>query len=142
MTAKNWLQRAYNIDRQIKSKLELIEMWKELATKMTANYGYGFGRSAPSDTCRAERYGILIADAEEELKQDAEELIKTKQEIGRALRLLEAPEHRLLLEQRYILCKSWGEVASFMDYGETHVRGYLHGQALQQLQRLIQLNTT
>jgi hypothetical protein len=126
-TAKQWLQRAYNIDRQIKSKQEMIQMWRGLAERITPTYQDTAIQS--SGVSRTEKYLQLIADAEAEVEQNLNTLIIIKKEIGSIIQLISNSNYKVLLEQRYILCKKWEDIADFMDYSTENIFK-MHGDAL------------
>ena len=129
MDIKVWLSRAYKIDQQIASKLEQIEMWRCLAQKVTSDPS-ALPRSGGGHSNRLEEYCIKIADAEAEIKRQLEELVDIKREIEAAIAKVHDVTVRVLLEQRYLLCKGWEDIGAFMGYSDEYVRKHLHRQAL------------
>ena len=118
MTAKEYLSRAYLLDQQIRSKLEQVQSLRELAFQCTAN-------TENERVSETQEIIAKIVDLEDELTDDVETLVDVKCEIKRAIDTVEKPLHRLILEQRYLLCKSWDEVADSVGY-ETNTVYKIH----------------
>lgn len=127
---KEWLSRAYKMDEQIASKLEMIDRWEELECKSTATYGGSCGGRPSGYANRIEEYGIKIADAKEEIEYQLSELVEIRREIEQAVWQVQNPTLRVLLEQRYLVCKKWEEISIFMDYDIEHLKYRLHKRAL------------
>lgn len=123
-----WLNRAYKIDRQIKSKYELIEMWKDLAAKCTASYSNECSQKSRNGD--GYKYYCMIADAEADVKEAADTLVAIKKEVSDAIQKVINPTYRVLLEQRYLLCKSWDVIGDVLGYDSEHTRKRIHSQAL------------
>ncbi len=137
MDVKQWLLRAYRIDQQIQSKNEQIEMWETLAQKVTSNPSAQPGGSGGTNYSRVENYCIKIADAQMEIERQRDELIRVRQEIEAAINKVQNITLRLLLEQRYLLCKNWEDIADFMGYCVEYVKRDLHKQALRAAREII-----
>lgn len=136
MDVKQWLSRAYKIDQQIQSKREQIEMWNTLAQKVTSDPS-ALPCSGGGFTSRVETYCIKIADAQTEIEKQIDELIDIKREIEDVVAKVEDRALRLLLEQRYLLCKDWEEIADFMGYCVDYVKRELHREALRAVRGII-----
>ena len=130
MNVKSWLSRANKIDQQITSKYEQIEMWRNLAAKMSSNLVSEHVNGGNNEG-RLEIYCIKIADAEADIKRQLNELVTIKKEISDVVNSLEDYSHRILLEQRYLLCKSWEDIANFMGYSIRYITYRLHTEALE-----------
>lgn len=128
MTAKDYLSRAYLLDQQIKSKLEQVQSLQELAIQCTTNTE-NEKVSATPDPTKTQEIIAKIVDLEDEITDDVETLVDVKCEIKRAIDTVEKPLHRLILEQRYLLCKSWDEVADSVGY-ETNTVYKIHKSIL------------
>ncbi len=133
---KQWLSRAYKIEQQIQSKTEQIEVWKSLANKMTSNLSLINGGSG--DNCRMETYCNKIADAQAEIARQQIELINVRREIEDTINKVKNVTSRLLLEQRYLLCKSWEEIAEFMELSVEYIKRRLHCQAIKDITKILQ----
>lgn len=137
MDVKQWLSRAYKIDQQIQSKLELIEIWKELACKATVNYQNTGGGKSSGYSNRVEEYGCKIADAQAEIEKQLAELIDIKREIEDTITRVKDTTLRVLLEQRYLVGKSWEEIAEFMGYCAEYIKRDVHRDALRKMREII-----
>ena len=129
MDIKKWLSRAYKIEQQITSKREQIEKWNSLAQKVTSNpqavpVQGGYNES------RLEKACCEIADIETEITKQLADLISAQKEISETISRVPFTTSRILLEQRYIICKGWEDIAEFMNYSAVYVKRDLHRQAL------------
>jgi hypothetical protein len=135
MNVKEWLNRAYKIDQQMRSKREQIEQWELLAVRITGDpaavHSGGAGHAN-----RIEAYGIKIADACAEIEKQLEELINIKRETGVFIQRIGNTTSRVLLEQRYLVCKNWGDIAEFMGYTEEYTKLDLHRTALKEAREI------
>ena len=132
---RGWLNRAHKIDQQIKSKQEQIEKWAELATNIARDPA-SLNTSGGVRSSAAETYGIKIADICAEIDRQLKELIDIKHEIELFIGNIESVTCRILLEQRYLLCKNWSDIAEFMGYTEQYIKQNLHEMAIEDAQEL------
>lgn len=137
MDVKQWLSRAYRIDQQIQSKNEQIEMWESLAQKVTSDPSAQPGGGGGVHSSRVETYCIKIADTQTEIERQRDELINVRREIEEAINKVQNVTLRLLLEQRYLLCKGWEDIADFMGYCVEYVKRDIHKQALRAAREII-----
>lgn len=136
MTTIEWLSRAYKIEKQIQFKQEQIELWRNLANKLTASYQPSEGKSG-SRFNRFEEYMVKALDAEAELEAELLEIVCIKAEIEYAISLLGNKNHRDIITQRYILGKEWKEIAVYLNFSEEYVRGKAHSKALKEISDFI-----
>ena len=128
MTPKEYLSRAYRIDMRIRSKQEQITSLNELATKCTsALTGMPKGSSC-GDSHLASTVSKII-DLENSIADDMQRLVDLKAEIIGVINDVECVEYKLILEKRYISCKSWPEIAVEFGYKMRHMYK-LHDEAL------------
>lgn len=137
MDVKKWLSRAYRIDQQIQSKLEMIELWKGLANKTTANYQSTGGGKPSGYSNRLEEYCCKIVDAQTEVENQLAELIDIKREIEEVITKVKDTTLRVLLEQRYLVGKGWEEIADFMGYCTEYIKRDVHRDALRVVREII-----
>lgn len=133
MDIKTWLSRGKKIDERIRAKEEQIEMWRSLASKVTACYEQSSRGS--SSLNKLEYYIAKCSDMELTLGGDLAELIDTKAEITEFVRKNKEPVLSLLLESRYLLGKSWETIAEELNYTGIYIRE-LHGKALSRARKL------
>ena len=128
MTAKEFLSQTWRINRQILAKLEQVRELRELATKASSTLSDTPFRG----TQNAHRMEDIIAKIlylENETKSEIDELLTRKQNISSAIKGVSNPDHRILLERRYLAFKSWSEIAEDMRYSQDYIFT-LHRKAL------------
>lgn len=135
MDIKKWLNRAYKIDLQIRSKEEQIEAWRELASKTTTSYGGVGGGSGVNN--KVENYCSKIYEAQSELEIEKEKLVDAKREIEKAISQVKDVAERVLLEQRYLLEKTWEDISEVMGYQVDYIRKELYFSALEHISLLV-----
>ena len=135
MNAKEFLSRAWLIEKQIQSKQEQIEVLKSLACRVTAGAGaepvvHTRNVTSMQDTI------VRILEAEEELNRRIDELVSMKLEVMQVIDQVKDVTLRLILEKRYLSFQSWEQIS--VDLGYT-VRWTLtrHEEALRKVQELL-----
>ena len=135
MNAKEFLSRAWLIEKQVQSKQEQIEVLKSLACRVTAGAGtepvvHTRNVTSMQDTI------VRILEAEEELNRRIDELVSMKLEVMRVVDQVKDVTLRLILEKRYLSFLSWERIS--VDLGYT-VRWTLirHEEALRTVQELL-----
>ena len=129
MTAKEYLNQAYWLDRRINSKLEQLSSLNDIATRSTSVL-------RDDVVCRTrnvhanEDVIVKIADMKTEVREDIDRLVSLKMEIMQVVKAVEDPELQTLLELRYLCFKDWPEIASQMHCCESNVYK-VHSNALQ-----------
>ena len=129
MTAKEYLNQAFWLDRRINSKLEQLSSLNDMATRGTSVLQQDV-------VCRTrnvhaqEDIMVKIADMKTEVKADLDRLVDLKMEIMQVVNAVEDPELQTLLELRYLCFKDWPEIAAKMHCCESNVYK-VHSRALQ-----------
>ncbi|HAS04384.1 MAG TPA: hypothetical protein DCR71_01280 [Dehalococcoidia bacterium] len=131
MTAKEYLSQAYRIDRRINSKLEQVASLRELATKVTTTLS-DLPHNPSHQTCSMENIICKIVDLENEINNDIDNLLDLKSDIMTAVKRIENPKLRMLLELRYLCFNSWEQIAVDMGYSMQHIYR-IHDQALKSI---------
>ena len=129
MTAKEYPNQAYWLDRRIDSKLEQLSALRDMATKTTGI----MNDVAVSHTRNVHSLQDVIAkivDMQSEINADVDRLVDLKQEIMHAIKEVHNPEYQTLLELRYLCFKSWEDIADAMCCTESNVYK-VHSRALQ-----------
>lgn len=126
--AQSYLQRARTLDDEINCKLDQVASLRAIATKATSTLslvpkGGRYNQDSMGDVV------AKIVDLEREVNRDIDTLVGLKREIGNAIKAVEKPKHRELLERRYLCCKSWEQIAVDMCYDIRRVY-QVHGEAL------------
>jgi len=128
LTAKEYLSQAYRIDQRINSKLEQVMALRELATKATSTLS-DMPRSDSRNLYRMENIIVKIIGLEDEINGDIDRLVDLKREMRSVINAVGSPEHKTLLELRYLCFKPWEQIAVDMGYSIQHVYR-IHDQAL------------
>ena len=131
MTAKEYLNQAYWLDRRIDSKLEQLSALKDMATKTTSV----MSDDVVSHTRNVHSMQDVIAkiiDMQAEINADIDQLVDLKREIMQVVKTVQNPEHQTLLELRYLCFKSWEDVAQELGYNVRHIYR-LHDEAVDQI---------
>ena len=131
MTAKEYLNQAYWLDRRIDSKLEQLSVLKDMATKTTSV----MSDDVVSHTRNVHSMQDVIAkiiDMQAEINADIDQLVDLKREIMQVVKAVQNPEHQTLLELRYLCFKSWEDVAQELGYNVRHIYR-LHDEAVDQI---------
>ena len=131
MTAKEYLNQAYWLDRRINSKLEQLTSLRAIATKTTSVMG-GELVSHSRNVHSMEDVIAKIADMQAEINADIDHLVDLKKEIMQVIKAVQNPEHQTLLELRYLCFRSWEYVAEELGYNVRHVYR-LHDEAVEQI---------
>ena len=131
MTAKEYLNQAYWLNRRIDSKLEQQSALRDLATKTTAV----MDSEVVSHTRNVHSMEDILAkimDMEDEINNDIDALVDLKRDIMRTIKGIENPEYQTLLELRYLCFKRWEEISVVMNYNLRHIYR-LHDEALEKI---------
>lgn len=109
--ARKWLGRGYRIRERIKVKARRIQNWHDLATSITS--GWQEVAVAPSmPGKKVERYAVEIADMENQIALEIEDLKETEIEIAQAIRrYVDIPNYTVILEMRYTAYMRWEDIA-------------------------------
>ena len=113
MEVREFLERARYINMEIDSKLEHVTALRHLACKVY----HTFSETPPSgtpDPKRMENVIIRFVDLEKEVDETIDRLVDIKGCIMKAIRKLDDPKERIVLELRYLALKDWPEIAEKM----------------------------
>lgn len=124
MTIKQWLTRARNIDREIDALVKARGELYDRVTKITQSFTGDVVQST-KDPHRYEK----LAEYEIEIDKRIDQLIDVKREINAAINELQDWRLRMVLFERYLLGRTWEQIAVDMHFSYQHVCR-LHGRAL------------
>lgn len=120
-----------HIDHRINNKLEQLMKQRDFATKATATLS-DMPRNGSPNHQSMENTIVKLVDLENELNLDIDRLVDLKKEARTVINQLADPGQQLILEMRYLCCKSWPEIIAELDSSETSVHR-LHGLALKNI---------
>ena len=127
MTAREFLNNARILQLRILSATETLESLREPSAVVGKERG---GKCSVRENKETDKQ-LRRLDLEEKLSQYIEDLLQCKDAIFRLT--TESPISNLsktLIEQRYVLCRSWKEVAAFMEYSLSYVKRVLDKEAI------------
>lgn len=131
MTKKEWLNRAWKIEMEIRA----LEAEKERAYSRAC----GTTQHVTADRVQTskdngiDRRFASFADYSMYLDDKIDRLYEVKKEIVDAIAEVENPVYRALLTERYVNLKKWWQIAVDLNYDYYHTRKVLHKKALQAL---------
>lgn len=129
MTAKEYLQQAYIIDRRIKLYTEKLTAARSALYGKTAQYDSDGSKPVPRGNA-TENAVLRVLELEEHLDREIDELTAKWQEIEQAVNAVPDEVQREVLTRRYLLYQKWEVIAEEMNYGVRHVHK-IHSTALQ-----------
>ena len=128
MTAKEYLNQAYWLDRRIDSKLEQLSALKDMATKTTSIMSDDVVNRTRNVHSMQDVIAKII-DMQAEINADIDRLVDLKRDIMQVVKAVEDPELQTLLELRYLCFKDWQDIAHSMHCTESNVFK-VHSKAL------------
>jgi DNA-directed RNA polymerase specialized sigma subunit len=136
MTAKEYLNQAYRVERMVGVKLEQLQAYKTLSTKAASTLSLSPNTGTPN-IHRMEDIIIKIMDLENEIIADMHKLLDMRLEISQSIKNVGNTDYRMLLELRYLCYMPWEEIAVEMRYSTQRVF-QLHSAALEEIRIPIQ----
>ena len=114
MAAKEFLSRALKLDQLINSKLEELNQCRRLAESINGSrFDERVSHSAPEEASYA-KWVERIVEKEKELDTEIDRLVDVKMEISDFIGKINNPQWQCLLRNRYVLGKTWAEIAEEM----------------------------
>ena len=133
MTAKQYLNRARRIDKEIDALLRLVQTTRESLESVTQNYD----SDGATGTKNPHKFDRLV-ELESLVDQKVDELIALKTDILETISKLKDNRQRILLTKYYLQMLTWEQVAVDMDYSFQHTMR-MHGYALREIDRIINM---
>ncbi|MCH5186819.1 MAG: DUF1492 domain-containing protein [Oscillospiraceae bacterium] len=131
MTAKEYLSRGRRLDELIDSDVRELQRLRHLAMSITPNYE-GEPVSGGEVKSRTEEIVVKICSLEERIQSEIDDYVDVQREIREAIVNVKNPNERLLLRERYIIFRSWEDIAEKMGYSVRSVYT-IHGRALRKI---------
>lgn len=123
MTAKEYLQQAFYLDRLIETNQVQLEQFHQLSVSIQTN-----GRS--------DYFTAKIFELETIIQSDLNQYTKTKIEILNTIKNVKDEKLRLILQKRYLDFKIWEDIAEEINYTGRWLR-ILHKKALKAAEKYI-----
>ena len=134
MEAKEYLESYRLIQTRINVLMSNIERLRAEAESVSISLD-----GLPRGTTTSDKMSRIVAemaDLESTLMEEMSGLFIRRQRIITQLGMLKSHKHQLLLQKRYIECKSWEHIAVEMDISWRHCYR-LHGSALAEFQEVM-----
>ena len=139
MNTKEYLRQYRTLCGQVERYKERIEQIEASLHKSLELDGMPHGTSTSNPT---QDTAIRLAMIRSKLQTALIEAELTRQTIAEEIEKVEVSTYRELLYSRYILLLNWEEVTDRVSigrrerYDSKHIRGYMHGQALREFERI------
>lgn len=131
MQSREYLKQAYKLNEKIKDKQERLLSMKELSDCIGAtDYSKDKVQTSPKGDAPFVNQVTKIIELEEELQQDLLQMFQLKAEISKAIDAVEDVNCSLVLSKRYILMKTWEQIAEDMNYSVSQIQR-IHERALE-----------
>lgn len=131
LTAKDYLKRAYLLDKQINVEIQEMELMKTMRGQVQGMfYGERIGTN-PNRDIEAPFIKTIekIWEREQRINEKIDKLVDLKTEIGAAIDQMNNAEERLLLKYRYLKNESWEDIAMDLNVSYRTVHR-IHASAL------------
>ena len=131
---KQWLNRAYTIDKEIRILESELKQANLAATSLATQR---IGEKVQTSKVNNADYAILkCIEYSEQITKKLGELYEAKIEISEVISRVDGGKSRVLLRMRYLKYMSWAEIANEMDYSERNIY-YMHDKALEEAKDII-----
>ena len=134
MTAREYLEQAITLDREIDSKIMMLERMRAMATKTTSVLSGMPGHE--SGTKGLEETIAKIVDMEREINGDIDRLVELKREIMGVISQVPDAMCRIVLEKRYLNNQRNSDIATEMNYGYDWIYA-LHKKGLKMVEEIL-----
>ena len=140
MTAKEYFEQALTLNKRINSKLDHLSTLREMTTKASITLS-DMPRSSSRNMCQMQDIISKIVDLENEINGDIDRFVDMKREYMRIIGEIRNPVFQLVMEQRYLCCRTWEKISEELGYDLRWLHR-LHGRALQEAEEVLQQKLT
>ena len=127
MTAENLLQNLRHLAKEVRTLQEQVYLYRQAADGLKAMQLSDMPKAKGAGPDTADAIAKLV-DTEKLCIEKILELTIAQNEATKIIHCMGNSEHRNILDLRYIVGKSWDDIAVDMDMSLRNVH-YLHGQA-------------
>ena len=120
MTTKEFLSRAYKLEKEIRYKTRLLDGLKSRSACSSPVFS-DMPKEPHNPKSLVEYYALRIVEVEHEIMDLQEELQKARKEIAEAIRTVDNTELETLLEMRYLGYLEWNEISARFGYVSNYV---------------------
>ena len=140
MTTKEYFDQALTLNKRINSKLDHLGSLREMATKASTTLS-DMPRSSSRNVHQMEDIISKIVDLENEINGDIDRFVDMKREYMLVIGDVINPVHQLVMEQRYLCCRTWEQISVELGYDLRWLHR-LHGRALQEAEEVLKQKLT
>ena len=127
---KEYLNQIRYIDNEISAHLEERDRLRQAIELKTTSYNDN--KVQETNASRFDDKYTKYIDMADIINEKIDDLVDLKMKISSEIDMLDKPEYRVVLRQRYINLKSFEEIAVFMCYDIRQIHR-IHGNALQNM---------
>ena len=131
MTAKQFLWKIRNLDREIDMDLEVLRKMKERAVSITQNYEKDGAQSSGDP----HRFDSIVA-LEDYIDRKVDELVDTKLKVKATIDKIPDERQRSVLTSYYVNGNTWEQTAVALGYSYQHIRR-IYKKALKTVEALL-----
>ena len=129
MSAKEFLQQAYEAHKEMEVKLEQLERLRSLAVSTTSRIHAAVPIKGSKGDSRIEKAVALIDEQTNRLADDIINLMEINKAVATAIAQVKSVSERAVLEYRYLSFFSWQQVSTLMKTSISNVFK-IHANAL------------
>ncbi|MDD4455017.1 MAG: hypothetical protein PHI67_06875, partial [Candidatus Methanomethylophilaceae archaeon] len=115
MTTKEYFEQALTLNKRINSKLDHLGALREMTTKASITLS-DMPRSSSRNMYQMQDIISKIVDLENEINGDIDRFVDMKREYMRIIREIRNPVFQLVMEQRYLCCRTWEKISEELGY--------------------------
>ena len=134
--AKAYLKRIRLYDSHINNKMEELERLKAMVTKITQTLREDAGGGSRSQDKVGDAVSRIV-DLQVELNAEIDRFVDNRADICNALNKIQKQRYFDVLYKRYVLFKTWQQIADEMGYEDIRNVYRLHGRALLAFNRIL-----
>jgi len=128
MTNKEFMKRAFEIDRRLKARRRRLEYLRSRIAASSPQVT-GIPKTSPIVTSVMEEQAVRILDLEMCIQKDERDLAVVRQEIKESIDAIRNETLSTILQMRYLDYMTWEDIMASLDYCRSYLYE-LHGRAL------------
>ena len=136
MTTKEYFNQTLTLNKRINSKLDHLAVIRGLVSKATSTIS-DMPPCESRDVHQMEEAICRMVDLQKEVDADIDRLVNLKLEQMGIISEIEKPLYQLVLEQRYLCCRSWARISEELEYDQRYLLR-LNNEALAAAEELMQ----
>ena len=135
MKAKEYMQRAFFLDKRINSLIRQVNSLWNQATNITQVMS-DMPHNPSGDISKLENRVVDICDLTDEIRKQTDKLKALRKEMMGVVAKVPDPEYQLILQERYFEMLTWEDVACDINRSVRSAQ-LMHGKALEVVQEIL-----